>query len=218
LYRNSLALLILFLVILSLIPKIENPVNINVEELILQQEDFGKEILYQRFQTRMCGKDFKLMDYPIGEFGARIDVNFFERTGFICSAAIEADLGDHKVASIALLFKNCSGAKAAYNEIISFLSYRRTYDSYPYLWVPRWDNVEDIINHFIIALYNNHPTKLNHFGEEGAYFYDPLNDFHYIIFRSGRLVLMVGSTASKEKAFEYAGILEHKLIKFQPTG
>ena len=104
-YRSRLAPIILFLVILSFIPKIENPVNINVGELILREEDFGKEILYQRFQTRMYGKDFKLMDYPIGEFGARVDVIFFERTGFMCSAAIEADLGDHKAASIVLPFK-----------------------------------------------------------------------------------------------------------------
>ncbi|MGB9727573.1 MAG: hypothetical protein ACPLZF_04100 [Nitrososphaeria archaeon] len=66
-----------------------------------------------------------------------------------------------RVASIALLFKNSSGAKTAYNEIISFLSYRRTYDSFSYVWVHKWDNVEDIINHFIIALYNNHPYKVS---------------------------------------------------------
>jgi hypothetical protein len=85
LYRSRLAPIILFLVILSFIPKIEIPVNINVEELILQEEDFGKEILYQRFQTRMCGKDFKLMDYPVGEFGARVDVNFFLKGQVSCA-------------------------------------------------------------------------------------------------------------------------------------
>ncbi|MBC7091288.1 MAG: hypothetical protein H5T50_05195 [Nitrososphaeria archaeon] len=213
--KITLILIIVFMIFFSLSRTDILPDNIRVDELILCEKDLEGEILYKRFQSRENGKDFKLIDYPIGEFGSKIDANFFEETGFIRSAGMEADLGKYRVASIALLFKNSSGAKVAYNEIISFISYRRTYDSFPYVWVPKWDNVEDIINHFIIALYNNHPTPLQGFGEESAYFYDPLNDFHYIIFRSNRLIIMVGATGSREKTFEFAKKIMFKIVNWE---
>ncbi len=187
--------------------------EVRIEELLFTPEDFGLNVLYYRFQARSYAKEFKLIDYPISEFGVKVDARFFEGLGFKRSVAQEADLGEYKFVSIIFLFRNSSGAKAAYEELISFLSWRRTYDSFPYLWVPKWDNVEDIANHFITALYNNHPKILCGLGEEASHFYDPLNNFHYTIFRFNRLLFMVGVIASEEKMLEYARKIEHKLIE-----
>jgi len=184
-----------------------------LEGLLFTREELGPNVAYYRVQSRNSAKDFKLLDYPIGEFGAKVDVGFFERMGFKRSVALEADLREYKLACAIFLFSNSSAAKSAYDEIVSFLSWRRTYDSFPYVWVPRWDDVEDIANHFITALYNNHPEAVYGLGEEAAHFHDQYNNFHYTIFRWNSMLLMVGVTGCEEKMLEYARRMEFKLIE-----
>lgn len=178
-------------------------INLNLEELNIDPTLFLT-------QTRNKTDQFKLIDYPIGEKGHNFDVGFLKEAGFMSSHGIEVGTENSKICSIILQFED-PGAREAYHQILGFMSVRERHHCYPYVWNPKWHDVADMLNHFIFAIQHTYPTELPDIGSEASWFYDPLNDFYYVVFYEYSFLVMVGETGSIDKAIKYAKIVENKI-------
>jgi len=178
--------------------------NLNLSELKKKPTSF-------RIQTREHPDEFKLIYYPTGEFGHRFDAEFLREKGFRRSHGIEISTETSKICSVIMEFENCSGVRESYEQMLNFLTKRFRYDCYPYTWVPRWNEVYDVLNHFIVAVQPMSATEVLDLGERATWLYDWLNDFFYIVSFSRNFLFMVGETGSLDSAIEYARVLEGKI-------
>lgn len=177
--------------------------NLNLSELKKKPTSF-------RIQTRERPDEFKLIYYPAGEFG-QFDAEFLRERGFTRSHGIEISTENSKICSVIMEFENCSGARESYEQILAFLCMRERHDCFPYWWVPRWNEVDDMLNHFIVVISTMVATEIPELGDQASWLYDWLNDFFYVVFFSGNFLVMVGETGSLDSAIEYARILEGKI-------
>lgn len=212
--RNKFTIIILSLISLLLFSNtLFTYVLIDVKELQdinLNLDDLKIEHTLARIQVRDEPNQFKLIDYPIGEMGHSFDVEFLRETGFIRSNGIEISTENSNICSVILEFEG-QGAQESYYQVLAFLSIRERHDCFPYVWVPKWNDVTDMLNHFIFAIQHTYPTELSDIGSEASWLYDPFNNFYYVVFYDGNFLAMVGETGSLDNAIKYAKIIENRV-------
>lgn len=152
-----------------------------------------------------------MIDYPVGEMGHRFDAGFMKEKGFVRSYGVEARMKNSNICSLVLEFAESRGAYECCQQMLAFICQRSRYDCFPYLWVPRWNDVDDMLNHFIVAMRHMSATEIPNMGDGASWLYDPLNDFYYVVFFKGKLLVMVGETGSLDNAIKYAAILESRM-------
>ncbi len=184
---------------------------IPLQDLNLNVSDLKEKSRILCIQIRDHPDQFQLIDYPIGEWGHQFNAEFLRERGFRRSHGIEIRTESSSVCSVLLEFENQKGAQESYSQMLAFVCKRSRYDCFPYLWVPRWNDVDDMLNHFIVAMRHMSATEIPNMGDGASWLYDPLNDFYYVVFFKGKLLVMVGETGSLENAIQYAGTLESRM-------
>lgn len=188
----------------------------SLANLNLNVSDLKKKLTTFSIQTRNSPYEFKLIDYPSG-MGGNFDAKFLGQEGFRRSHGIEISTENSKICSVVLEFENCSGARESYYRYLDFLSNRVKYTSFPYVTIFRWNDVEDLLGHFIVpAMEHMDPTEIPNLGERASRFYNPmpndqLHDFYYVVSFSKNLLIFVGETGSLENAIAYARVVESKI-------
>lgn len=184
---------------------------IPLQDLNLNVSDLKEKSRILRIQIRDHPDQFQLIDYPIGEWGHQFNAEFLRERGFRRSHGIEIRTESSNICSVLLEFENQKGAQESYRQMLAFVCIRSRYDCFPYLWVPRWNDVDDMLNHFIVAMRHMSATEIPNMGDGASWLYDPLNDFYYVVFFRGKLLVMVGETGSLDNAIKYAAILESRI-------
>lgn len=186
------------------------PVARELHEINLNLDDLNVEPTKVLTQTRDEPDQFKLIEYPIGEASHNFNVEFLGEASFLRSHGIEIRTEEKKICSVVLQFGD-TGAREGYHEILGFLSVRERHHCYPYVWVPKWMDVTDMLNHFISAMQHLYPTELPDIGSEASWFHDDLNDFYYVVFYEDSYLVLVGETGSLENAIDYSKIIEGRI-------
>jgi len=182
-----------------------------LQDINLNLDDIKTEPTTFRIQTRDNPDQFKLIDYPIGEKGHHFDAEFLREIGFRRSHGIEIRTENSNICSLILEFEDSNGSYESYYQMLSFLCVRERHHCFPYVWVPKWNDVADMLNHFITVMQHMCQTELPDIGHEASWLYDPLNDFYYVVFYEGNLLVMVGETGSLDSAIRYARIVESRI-------
>lgn len=177
----------------------------------LTLDDLGSKPGSIRTQTRQDSSEFKLIDYPVNEKGDRFDAELMKAKGFVRSHGVEARMENSYICSLVLEFASRRGAYECYQQFLAFVCMRSKYEVFPYVWVPNWNDVDDMLNHFVVAMKNMVATEVPNVGDMASWLYDPLNDFYYVVFCKANLLVMVGKTGSLSGAMMYARIVESKI-------
>jgi len=179
--------------------------NLNISDMKKAPTSF-------RIQSRSYPDEFNLWDYPPGLWGSRFDAELFREVGFKRSYGIEVSTEDSNICSVVLEFENCSGARESYYQFLDFLSNRSKYDCAPYVTIPRWHQVADMLDHFrgptqeyIVT------TEIPSLADQASWLYDAQNDFFFVVAFSRNILFLVGETGSLDGAIEYAWVLESKI-------
>jgi len=212
--HKVVAIAAVILSLASLLGHVSMNMLISAESLLrvnLTVDDLESKPLAFRIQTRENSSEFKLVNYPVNEMGHRFDAEFVKEKGFVRSHGVEARMEDSNICSIVLEFGDRKGAYECYQQMLAFVCIRSKYECFPYVWVPVWNDVEDMLSHFAVAMRNIVATEVPNVGDKASWLYDPLNDFYYVVFYKANLLVMVGKTGSLSGAMKYAQIVESKI-------
>lgn len=180
-------------------------------DLNLNLSDLRKKATIVRIQTRNSADEFNLWGYPPG-MRARFDAEFLREVGFKRSHGIEVSTEESEICSIVLEFEDYSGARTSYYQLLDYLGNRSKYTCSPYVSIPRWQNVADMLDHFTVpANEYGDATEIPNLGDRASWLYDPTHDFFYVVGFSRNILFMVGETGSLGSAIEYAWILASKI-------